>query len=283
MRFDILTLFPTMFAGPLGESILKRAAQAGLLSFHLHDIRDWTDDRHHTVDSPPFGGGAGMVMKAEPLARCTEAALAAAPNPAPVVLLTPSGRVFDQTLARQWAALPRLMLVCGHYEGLDERYVERYITDQVSIGDFVLTGGELAAMVIADAVGRLVPGVIDAESLAAESHDDGLLEYPHYTRPAQWQGLAAPDVLLSGHHAKIVEWRHGQRLRRTLERRPDMLAKAALSDRDRLLLRDWGWTGDGRPWPVLPERKKKRAKPPAAQQAPARPPASEADGSAAEE
>lgn len=244
MRFDILTLFPAMFHGPFSESILKRAAQSGLLQFHLHDIRSFTTDKHHSVDAYPFGGGAGMVMKAEPLARTTEAVLAADPRPAPVVLMTPSGRVFNQNLARQWASLPRLVLVCGHYEGIDERYIERYVTDQASIGDFVLTGGELAAMVIADAVGRLVPEVLAAESLLAESHDDGLLEYPHYTRPAEWQDQAVPPVLLSGHHAHVAQWRHEQRLRRTLERRPDLLASATLSTKDRVLLRSWGWPAE---------------------------------------
>ncbi len=243
MRFDFLSLFPSMFHGPLTESILKRATQSGLLQFHFHDIRAHTTDKHHVVDAYPFGGGAGMVMKAEPLARCTEAVLAADLHPAPVVLMTPSGRVFNQALAREWATLPRLVLVCGHYEGLDERYIERHITDQVSIGDFVLTGGELAAMVIADAVGRLVPEVLEAESLLAESHDDGLLEYPHYTRPAEWEGQAVPPVLLSGHHANVAKWRHEQRLRRTFERRPDMLTTATLSAKDRQLLREWGWDG----------------------------------------
>jgi tRNA (guanine37-N1)-methyltransferase len=243
MRFDFLTLFPAMFYGPLTESILKRATQSGLLQFYFHDIRAFATDKHHTVDAYPFGGGAGMVMKAEPLARCTEAVLAADHSPAPVVLMTPSGRVFSQAIAREWASLPRLVLVCGHYEGLDERYIERYVTDQVSIGDFVLTGGELAAMAIADAVGRLVPEVLDAESLLAESHDDGLLEYPHYTRPAEWEGQPVPPVLLSGHHANVAQWRHEQRLRRTFERRPDMLASATLSDKDRKLLREWGWDG----------------------------------------
>ena len=239
MRFDILTLFPAMFQGPLTESILKRASSNGLLHFHLHNIRDWATDKHHTVDDYPFGGGAGMVMKPEPLARCTEAVLAADPNPAPVVLMTPSGRVFDQNLAREWATLPRLVLVCGHYEGIDERYIEHYVTDQVSLGDFVLTGGELAAMTIADAVGRLVPDVLDAQSLRHESHDDGLLEYPHYTRPAEWEERAVPPILLSGHHAKVEQWRHEQRLRRTRERRPDLLPTATLSAKDRDLLAEW--------------------------------------------
>ncbi|MBP8251612.1 MAG: tRNA (guanosine(37)-N1)-methyltransferase TrmD [Herpetosiphon sp.] len=236
MRFDILTLFPAMFQGPFSESILKRAAQNGLLEFHLHNIRDYANDKHHMADDTPFGGGAGMVMKVEPLARCTEAVLAADPQPTPIVLMTPSGRVFNQDLARTWAQLPRLTLVCGHYEGIDERYIERYVTDQVSLGDFVLTGGELAAMTIVDAVGRLVPEVLDPASLEHESHDDGLLEYPHYTRPAVWQDMAVPEILLSGHHGKIAQWRHEQRLKRTLERRPDLLDQANLSEKDRKFL-----------------------------------------------
>ena len=243
MRFDILTLFPAMFQGPLTESILKRAVANQLLEFQLHDIRDYASDKHRTTDDYPFGGGAGMVMKAEPLARCTEHILALDPLPAPVVLLTPSGNVFTQAQARAWARLPRLVLVCGHYEGLDQRYIDQYVTHQLSIGDYVLTGGELAAMVVVDAVGRLVPNVIAAASLEAESHEDSLLEYPHYTRPAAWREQPVPDVLLSGHHAHIERWRHEQRLRRTLEQRPDLLEQASLSAADRALLEAWGWQG----------------------------------------
>ncbi len=232
-----------MFTGPLTESIIKRAIQRELIEINIHNIRDFATDRHRTTDDYPFGGGAGMVMKVEPLARCTEAVLAAASAPTPVVLLTPSGAVFTQHHARTWATQPRLTLVCGHYEGVDERYIERYVTDQISIGDFVLTGGELAAMVVVDAVSRLVPEVITADSLAAESHDAGLLEYPHYTRPAVWEERAVPEVLLSGHHANIEQWRHEQQLRRTFERRPDLLEQAELSAQDRELLRRWGWQG----------------------------------------
>ncbi|GIV97227.1 MAG: tRNA (guanine-N(1)-)-methyltransferase [Herpetosiphonaceae bacterium] len=245
MRFDILTLFPEMFQGPLSESILKRAQQAGLLHIHLHDIRDYTTDRHRSADDYPYGGGAGMVLKPEPLARCLEAVLAEDGQPdgerPPVVLLTPAGRLFTQAQAQAWARQPRLILICGHYEGVDERFIERYVSDEVSIGDYVLTGGELAAMVVVDAVGRLVPGVLDLSSLGEESHDGGLLEYPQYTRPANWRGSEVPPVLLSGHHAEIARWRHEQRLRRTLERRPDLLKRARLSERDREILRSWGW------------------------------------------
>lgn len=244
MRFDILTLFPGMFAGPLTESILKRAQQAGLLSFHLHNIRDWASDKHRTADDAPYGGGAGMVMKAVPLAACIRAVLAEA-EPAPVVLLTPDGELFTQAIAQELAAEPRLILVCGHYEGLDERVRATLVTRELSIGDYVLTGGELAAMVVADAVGRLVPGVIDAESTAEESHSDGLLEYPHYTRPAVWEGLPVPPVLVSGHHGEVAKWRRRERLRRTLARRPDLLERARahgqLTKADLAYLAELGW------------------------------------------
>lgn len=268
VRFDILTLFPGMFAGPLTESILKRAQQAGLLSFHLHNIRDWAIDRHRTADDAPYGGGAGMVMKAQPLAACIRAVLAieadsagddGAPEqahppphahtptrPTPVILLTPDGEPFTQAIAQELAAEPRLLLVCGHYEGLDERVREALITREISIGDYVLTGGELAAMVVVDAVGRLVPGVIEAESIAEESHSDGLLEYPHYTRPATWEGRAVPPVLVSGHHGEVAKWRRRERLRRTLARRPDLIAHAhttgQLTRADLAYLAELGWT-----------------------------------------
>jgi tRNA (guanine37-N1)-methyltransferase len=269
VRFDILTLFPAMFAGPLTESILKRAQQAGRLSFHLHNIRDWATDKHRTADDAPYGGGAGMVMKAVPLAAAIRAVLAmdegghgenqGAPSgvprspapplpasPCPVILLSPDGEPFTQAIAQELAGHRRLLLVCGHYEGLDERVRETLITREISIGDYVLTGGELAAMVLADAVGRLVPGVIDAESTAEESHSDGLLEYPHYTRPAVWEGLPVPPVLVSGHHGEVAKWRRRERLRRTLARRPDLLARAhadgRLSKHDLAYLAELGWS-----------------------------------------
>lgn len=251
MIFDILTLFPGMFAGPLTESILKRAGQAGLIDVRLHNIRDWASDRHRTADDAPYGGGAGMVLKAEPLAAAIRAVLAdaaagaAGPAPPPVLLLTPDGEVFTQTLAQELAGAPRLVLVCGHYEGIDERVREALITREVSIGDYVLTGGELAAMVVVDAVARLVPGVIDAESITEESHSDGLLEYPHYTRPASWEGRPVPPVLLSGHHGEVAKWRRRERLRRTLARRPDLLAGAYADGRltavDLAYLAELGW------------------------------------------
>ncbi len=248
MRFDILTLFPAMFQGPLTESILKRAQQAGAIDVRLHNIRDWASDRHRTADDAPYGGGAGMVMKAEPLAACIRAVSAdgaADPAPPPVILLSPDGERFSQAIAHELALLPRVLLVCGHYEGFDERVREALVTRELSIGDYVLTGGELAAMVIVDAVARLVPGVIDAESIAEESHSDWLLEYPHYTRPAVWEGRPVPAVLTSGHHGEVAKWRRRERLSRTLARRPDLLARAhadGLLTRDDLrYLAELGW------------------------------------------
>lgn len=253
MRFDILTLFPTMFTGPLTESILRRAQQAGLITVHVHNIRDAATDRHRTADDAPYGGGAGMVMKAEPLAASIRGVLASdphGPSPAddaapPVILLSPDGEVFTQATAQQLAMLPRVVLVCGHYEGVDERVRTTCISQELSIGDYVLTGGELAAMVVVDAVARLVPGVLDAESVCEESHADGLLEYPHYTRPLIWEEQAVPSVLVSGHHAEVARWRRQQRLRRTLERRPDLLAHSAaqglLTAADRAYLASLGW------------------------------------------
>ncbi|ABY33599.1 MAG TPA: tRNA (guanosine(37)-N1)-methyltransferase TrmD [Chloroflexus aurantiacus] len=245
MRFDILTLFPAMFQGPLTESILKRAQQAGRIEIHLHDIRQWTTDRHRTADDTPYGGGAGMVMKAEPLAAAIRAVRAADERPGVTILLTPDGELLTQQIVRELATLPRLLLVCGHYEGIDERVRETLIDRELSIGDYVLTGGELAAMVVVDAVARLVPGVIDSESIVEESHSDFLLEYPHYTRPAVWEGRAVPPVLLSGHHGEIARWRRAERLRRTLVRRPDLLARAAaagvLTKADLALLAELGW------------------------------------------
>ncbi len=244
MRFDILTLFPGMFA-PLEESILKRAQQAGTISIGLHNIRDWATDRHRTADDAPYGGGAGMVMKAAPLAAAIRAVVEeAAP---PVILLSPDGEPFTQALAHELAQQPWLVLVCGHYEGLDERVRESLISREISIGDYVLTGGELAAMVVVDAVARLVPGVIDGESIAEESHSDGLLEYPHYTRPAVWEGRAVPAILTSGHHGEVAKWRRRERLRRTLARRPDMLRRAKkqglLDKHDLAYLAELGWEG----------------------------------------
>ncbi len=234
MRFDILTLFPGMFEPVLGESILGRAVNQGLIEFHTHNIRDWGLGRHKQVDDYPYGGGAGMVFRPEAIFGAIEEGLGvqlgtaeepAPPPDFPILLMSPQGQVFDQAMAQELAAYPRLALVCGHYEGLDERIVRYAVTREVSVGDFVLTGGELAAMVIVDAVARLVPEVLAEESPGEESHSRPLLEYPHYTRPANFRGWTVPDILVSGHHAKVAEWRFKESLRRTLQRRSDLLAK----------------------------------------------------------
>lgn len=257
MRFDIFTLFPQMFQGPFSESIIKRAIEAGLLEIHLHDIRAYTTDKHHITDDYPYGGGAGMVLKPEPIFAAVEAVLGEAVSrrglsPAgeaaaweeasavgvPIILLSPQGRLFTQSVAKELAGYPRVALICGHYEGVDERVREHLATDEISIGDYVLTGGELPAMVIVDAVTRLIPGVLDAESLLHESHANGLLEYPQYTRPAEFRGWRVPEVLLSGNHAQIALWRRRESLRRTFLRRPDLLAKATLTEQDKAYLRE---------------------------------------------
>lgn len=225
MRIDVLTLFPGIFAGPLDESILKRAREAGILDINLHNIRDWAPDRHHVVDDTPYGGGAGMVMKPEPIFAAVEAVRALAEPAGRVVLLTPQGRVFNQALASELAAEARLLLLCGRYEGVDERVREHLVDDEISIGDYVLGGGELPALVVIETVARHVPGVLGSEeSLAHESHSGGLLEYPQYTRPAEFRGWKVPDVLLSGHHGEVEKWREQQRLERTRQRRPDLLS-----------------------------------------------------------
>lgn len=244
LRVDILTIFPGMFAagGPLGASIIGRAAGRGLVELHVHDLRQWTYDRHHSTDDYPYGGGAGMVMKAPPVVEAVEAVLGddLRRDPrVPVALMSASGEPFTQARAAGWAreeANGRLVLICAHYEGLDERAIELVVTHEISIGDYVLTGGELPAMVVTDAVVRLLPGVIEAASLAEESHSDGLLEYPHYTRPPEYRGRAVPPVLLSGNHAGIARWRRQQALQRTRARRPELLARAPLAEADRRLL-----------------------------------------------
>lgn len=237
MRFDVLTLFPGMFAGPLDESILRRAREAGLIEVVLHDLRDWATDRHRTVDDYPFGGGAGMVMKPEPLFAAVEAVQPLAETRATVVLLTPQGRPLNRALVADLATHPRLLLVCGRYEGIDERAREHLVDIEVSVGDVVVSGGELPAMLLLDAVARRVPGVLGNDaSLDEESFEDGLLEYPQYTRPAEFRGWGVPDVLLSGHHAEIAKWRRRQRLLRTRDLRPDLLATAALTAAERAWL-----------------------------------------------
>jgi tRNA (guanine37-N1)-methyltransferase len=233
LRIDVLTLFPRMFDSPFAESIVARARQAGRLELEVHDIRSHTSDKHHVADDTPYGGGAGMVLKPEPLTRAIRSARGADGH---VVLLSAQGRLFDQAAARRLASARHLVLVCGHYEGVDERVVESDVDEELSIGDYVLTGGELAAMVVIDAVTRLVPDVIDAESLAHESHTDGLLEGPQYTRPPEFEGRKVPTVLVSGDHGAIAKWRRTESIRRTAERRPDLLADAKLTPAERARL-----------------------------------------------
>jgi tRNA (guanine37-N1)-methyltransferase len=236
IHFDILTLFPTMFEGPFTESILRRAQAAGLIEIVLHNIRDYAADKHRTTDDTPYGGGGGMVMRVEPLVNAVEAVRGERLE-TPVILLTPQGRVFTQRVAQELAQYERLILVCGRYEGFDERVRTLVATDEISIGDYVITGGELAAMVIVDAVSRLTPGVLGAQWGAEEdSHASSLLEYPHYTRPAEFRGLSVPQVLISGHHAEVERWRRLQSLKRTWLRRPDLLLAARLSDAERWYL-----------------------------------------------
>lgn len=242
MHIDIFTLFPAMVRGPLDESILRRAQDRGLLEVAIYNIRDTTTDKHHTVDDAPYGGGAGMVMKPDPLFAAVEAVHAGGP----IILMTPQGRTFSQAIARDLSQQPRLTLLCGHYEGVDERVRQHLVTDEISIGDYVLTGGELAALVVVDAVARLVPGVLGGEdSTEEESHAAGLLEYPHYTRPPVFRGWAVPDVLLSGNHGAVARWRRTEALRRTRARRPDLFAawlaiNSPLSKVDTQILRELG-------------------------------------------
>lgn len=243
MQFDIFTLFPEIFSGVFDESIIKRAREAHLVQVALHDIRDYTTDKHHVTDDYTYAGGGGMVMKPDPVFAAAEAVLGAPPQ-VPVILLSPQGRVFNQEIARELSGHARIALICGHYEGVDERVREHLATDEISIGDYVLTGGEIPAMVIVDAVARLIPGVLGHPSAAAlDSHAAGLLEGPHYTRPAEFRGWRVPDILLSGNHAQVEAWRRRESLRRTLERRPDMLKRVDLSEQDREYLKSLGWNG----------------------------------------
>ncbi len=234
MRIDILTLFPEMFQMPFSVSIIKRAVEHGLVNIKVHNIRDYTHDKHHTVDDGTYGGGPGMVLKPEPIfetvaAVKSEIQLKEESDDLPIILLTPQGRLFSQQIAEELSGYRHLMLICGHYEGVDERVREHLITDEISIGDYVLTGGELPAMVVIDAVLRLLPGVLGSEaSPLDDSHASGLLEYPQYTRPTVYQGWPVPEILLSGDHARIAKWRREQAIRRTLQRRPELLEKAEL-------------------------------------------------------
>ncbi len=238
MHFDILTLFPGLFAGVFEESILKRAREAGLVTIALHNIRDYASGRHRITDDLPYGGGGGMIMKPEPIFAAVEAILGDQLGRVPVILLTPRGRTFTQQIARELSRQRRLVLICGRYEGVDERVHQYLATDEVSIGDYVLSGGEIPAMVLVDAITRLIPGVLGEPTAPFEdSYAEGLLEYPHYTRPPVFRGHAVPEVLLSGNHAEIVRWRRQQALRLTWERRPDLLERARLTDADRAYLR----------------------------------------------
>lgn len=223
-RIDIFSLFPAMFTGPMSESILKRAQASGKLAIRIHDIRDWAHDRHRTADDTPYGGGAGMVMKAPPIVEAVEDVLGDDLAMTHIAIMSAGGRRFTQSVAHELSGRTRLALICGHYEGIDDRAGQLLDADELSIGDYVLTGGELPAMVIADSVARLIPGVIDAESIREESHTAEGVEYPHYTRPVEYRGLRVPDILLSGHHARINEWRQEQADHRTARWRPDLVA-----------------------------------------------------------
>ena len=235
MRFHVLTIFPGMFTSPLAESIIGRARKKGLIDISINDIRDYAHDRHRSVDGYPFGGGPGMVMKPEPLFDAVEAIRSSASLEAslPVVMLSPQGRTLTQSVVEELAGYEELVLICGRYEGVDERVSRHLATDEVSIGDYVISGGELAAMVVIDAVSRLVPGVVgSAESTQDDSFTTGLLKHPQFTRPADYRGRTVPEVLLSGNHSEIARWRRQQSLRKTLKRRPDLLETAPLSEED---------------------------------------------------
>lgn len=238
MRIDVLTLFPQMFEGLLNCSIIARAIERGLIDIRLHDIRAHTNDKHHVVDDYSYGGGAGMVLKPEPIFDAVEAIKEERGlSTVPTILLSPQGRLFNQAIARDLAEYEHLILICGHYEGVDERVAEYLATDEISIGDYLLSGGEIAAMAVTDSVVRLLPGVLGSEeSLVEESHIDGLLEYPQYTRPETYRDWAVPSVLLSGDHGEVARWRRQQSLLRTAKRRPDLLEKAELNADDKKLL-----------------------------------------------
>lgn len=256
MRIDILTLFPEMCERVLGESVIGRARAAGLMDLRCHNIRDYTRDKHNRVDDAPYGGGMGMIMQTQPIYDCfmrvwrdagppsAEEIAADLPEEMPpagkkphLIYLSPKGTVLTQQRAAQLASYDRLVLLCGHYEGVDQRVLDELVDEEISIGDYVLTGGELPALVLTDAVCRMLPGVLSSDvCFTEESHFSGLLEYPHYTRPAEWRGREVPEVLLSGHHANIERWRREEALRITLEKRPDLLEKVELDDKDRAFL-----------------------------------------------
>jgi tRNA (guanine37-N1)-methyltransferase len=244
MRFDVFSLFPELFKPYLDASIMQRARGRGLVEVHVHNIRDWTSDRHHITDDEPYGGGGGMVLKPEPIFAAIEDVLGSPPA-CPVILLTPQGRLFTQSMAQELAfgelephvEAFHLALLCGRYEGVDERVRQHLVSDEISIGDYVLTGGELPALVVIDALTRLIPGALgDPTGALEDSHAAGLLEHPQYTRPSDFRGWTVPEVLLSGDHARIARWRRQQALQRTWERRPDLLARAALTEEDQKFL-----------------------------------------------
>jgi tRNA (guanine37-N1)-methyltransferase len=240
MRIDVLTLFPAMFEGPMTESMLWKARDRGLLDLRLHDIRDYSTDKHHAVDDTPYGGGGGMVMQVEPVVSAVEAVLAGAQPGTPVLLMSPQGRVFSHRIAKELAGHEHIIMLCGRYEGIDDRVRQLVVTDEISIGDYVLTGGELPAMVVIDAVIRHIPGVLGAPGGAdVESHADGILEGPHYTRPPEFRGLVVPQVLQDGDHAEIMRWRRKEGLRRTWQNRPDLLMKAELTEEERYWLAEF--------------------------------------------
>jgi tRNA (guanine37-N1)-methyltransferase len=240
MRIDVVTIFPRMLEAPLADGIVARARAAGIAEIHVHDLREHTDDRHRSVDDAPFGGGPGMVMKAEPFARALDELRAAAgPAREAVVLLSPRGRRFDQQTAGRYAGLERLVLLCGRYEGVDERVALTLASEELSVGDFVLTGGETAALAVIEATVRLLPGALgDLGSAGEDSFAEGLLDWPHYTRPAEWRGNTVPEALLSGDHGRIRRWRRREALRATRERRPELLARARLTAEDQALIRE---------------------------------------------
>lgn len=241
MRFDAFTIFPEVMRPYLEVGVLGKAREAGLVEVRLHDLRDYTQDRHRTTDEVPYGGGGGMVMKPEPVFAAVEKVLEDELVTTPVILLTPQGRLFDQDVARELAGRDRLALICGRYEGVDERVREHLATDEISIGDYVLSGGELPALVVIDSVARLLPGVLGDESATAQdSHSAALLEHPHYTRPAEFRGWRVPEVLRSGDHGRIREWRRRESLKRTMLRRPDLLSGAELSEEE------WSWLEERR-------------------------------------
>ena len=246
MQFEVFTLLPEVFPSYLDTSILKRARERGLIRVNVHNIRDYTHDKHHTTDDTPYGGGGGMVMKPEPVFEAIETVLGINPPPAtpelepplPIILLTPQGRVFNQSIAKELSQHSKIVLLCGRYEGIDERIRQNLVTDEISIGDYVLTGGEIPALILIDAISRLLPDVLgDPTGAEDDSHAMGLLEYPHYTRPPEFRGNKVPDVLLSGDHAKIDKWRREQALERTFKKRPDMLEKADLSEADKKFIK----------------------------------------------